>query len=187
MTRLRLPVLAGLAALAACAQPAQQRAAGPELPLQPAQSAADPARQAIISTSYVFGDTRRLRGRPADAARAAAQLEWMAATLPQDPRWIGTGPMVGPQLLEARTELRETLGISPAAPPAQVVSSLDQAARALDSGSPPGAATALAPVAPGGGEAVLARLAAMPQQPRVAAATRSAEEAMFSSGRSDPE
>lgn len=153
-------LLAGLL-LAACAG-----APAPEpVPDRPSAGVSDPAHQAVLVAAYAFGDTRRLAGRPADAARAAADVEWLAVALPQDFRWTGASPLLFGQLRAARAELRAALGIPPDAPAAAVTQRLHAAARLLDEGRRDEAAATL------GGEAALDRLASLPPLPRTAAAT----------------
>ncbi len=176
--------LAILLALAGCAaSPVTEMA--PEPPA--VAGAADPGRSAVLAASYVFADPARVAGRPAEAARAAAELEWMAASLPGDPRWIPATPALFPQLRTARASLRQTLGVAPAAPAPEVVRALLDASAALESGSRTGAAAALTPVAPGGGEAVLARLDRMPPVPGAGPATALAREELLRLGRDDPD
>lgn len=180
----KLPrVLPGLVALlAACAEPA----AVPPVPQPTVASVADPMRQAVIGAAFAFSDTTRLAGRPADAARAAAQLEWMAVALAQDQWWIGAVPTLFFQLRDAGEDLRGAIGLAPQASAVVVTRSLGEAAGALDRGDRAAAAAALAPVAPAGGEAALARLYALPALPRAAAATRFAEQEMMRIMTSDP-
>jgi hypothetical protein len=156
------------------------------VPVQDAGGLTDPGRQAVLSASYAFSDTGRLAGRPAEAARAAARLEWMAAALPGDQGWIGASPRLFPALRDARGELRAALGLAPEAPAASVSPPLAAAADALATGRRAEAARALDPVAPGGGEAVLARLGALPPLPRAASATRLAADEMIRITQDDP-
>jgi hypothetical protein len=166
----RAILLAGLL-LAACA-------GGPPpepVPDRPTIGAGDPAHQAVLVAAYAFGDTRRLAGRPADAARAAA-----AVALPQDFRWTGASPLLFGQLRDARAELRGVLGIAPDASPVAVSQRLRAAARLLDEGSRAEAAAAL------GGEAALDRLGALPRLPRTAAATGLAQSELGRLMQEDP-
>jgi hypothetical protein len=184
LRHLPLPLLAALASLAACAaQPP-----GEPLPTltQANAGAADPTRQAVLSASTAFSDPAALAGRPADAARAAAQLEYLAAVLPTDQRWIEATPTLFGQLAQARSELRGALGIAPTAPPVATVRSLSEAADGLDARNRVAAAAALAPIAPGGGNAMLARLERLPPLPLAASATRLAENEMLDIARRDP-
>jgi hypothetical protein len=183
--RLRL-VAPILLSLAACAAPAA-RGPVPEVPAADRAGTGDPERQAVLSAAYAFTDTSRLDGRPAEAARSAARLEWMAASIPGNPRWVEAAGTLGPQLAMAREELHGALGLAPAASPVAVTRAFTGAATALDAGNRAAAASALAPVAPGGGEAVLARLDHLPQLPRAAAATRLAQQEMIRPTRDNPD
>jgi len=155
--------------IAACAGPPGGL---PAVPDRPSAGAADPTHQAIFRAAYAFGDPGRLAGRPADAARAAADLEFLAVALPQDQRWIGASPLLFGELAAARTELRIALGIPAEATPAAVTQRLDTTAAALEAGRRAEAA-ALA-----GGEDRIATLAALPPLPRSAAATQAAQSAL---------
>src|SRR5688500_15483814 len=73
-------------------------------------------------------------GRPADAARAVGQLEYLATEMPSGPRWREFDPTVGPALQQARQEERAILGIAPQAPPQAVIDALYGTARALQAG-----------------------------------------------------
>lgn len=182
----RLGALSLVALLGACAA-TPPREAVPEAPLQPGAGAADPTRQAVLSAAYGFADPSRLAGRPGDAARAASQLEWLAVALPANSRWIPASPGLFPRLIDARSALRESVGIAPSAPATATVPALTAAGLAMDAGDRAAAITALAPVAPGGGEAMLGRLQSLPPQPRAAAATWLAQEEMLRMDQYDPE
>lgn len=156
------------------------------MPRQAAVGLGDPGRQAVLSTAYVFGDTRRVAGRPAEAARAAAQLEWMAVALPQEPHWRPAAPSLAPLLAGARDELRRGLRLAPGAPAIAVSPALAAAAEALAAGQVEAAARALDPVAPGGGAGVLGRLDPLPPLPRAAFATRLAQDEMIRMTQDDP-
>lgn len=171
-----------LLAAAACGTPPE-----PAPPPPVAAGTTLPSRQAVLATAYAFGDTRRLAGRPAEAARVSAQLEWMAVALPQDPWWTAAVPTLFFQLRDGRSEMRSTLGLAPDAAPGAVTQGLADAAAALDAGSRSGAVAALAPVAPAGGEAVLARLEALPPMPRAAVAASAAQQEMTRIMTADPE
>ncbi|MCS6892398.1 MAG: hypothetical protein RMK64_04905 [Rhodovarius sp.] len=154
---------------------------GPSLPVQtavlPAEAspgAGDPTRAAILSAAYVLND-RRAMSDPAVAARAAANVEYLAVTLPGNPHFTA-GALTQLQFEAAREEVRRTLGIAADAPAQLVVDSLYAAARALSVQDRAGAAAALAPRAFPDREATLARLSAMPALPLSARAAASAEE-----------
>jgi hypothetical protein len=170
-----------LAILGACAGP--PAAPLPPVPSQGGLGAADPARQAVLVTSYAFADPSRLAGRPAAAARAAAQLEWLAVALPRNQAWIPASPTLFPLLGAARAELRGALGVDLSLPAAEPVRRLQEAAAALDAGDRAAASRLLGP---GGGEAMLARLDRLPPLPAAAQATRLAEIEMERMMRDDP-
>lgn len=179
-----LPILLA-ASLAGCAvQPASPPAQPVPLPQQ--GGIGDPGRQAVLSSAAVFADTRRIAGRPAEAARAVSRLEWMAATLPTDPAWIPASPLVFQSLRQGQAATRRVLGLDQAASPAAVSRALLDAAAALDAANREAATTALAPVAPGGGAALLARLESLPQVPEAANATRAAQSEMLRMMQEDP-
>ncbi len=179
-----LPCLALFGAPSACA-PVPAQDVPPPLPRADAATLSDPGRRAVLSAAYVFADPRRVAGRPAEAARAAAELEWMAAALPGDPRWAPANPLLFPALAGARDELRGSLGLAPGTP-AAIGGALSGAADALAGGQRAQAAGLLDPVARRGGAAVLARLEALPPLPRAAQATRLAQEEMIRLNQDDP-
>jgi len=177
-----------LLGIAGCATPVPQ---GPSvrLPNDAIAGAGDPMRSALISASSAFANQNRLAGQPAAAARAIAQMEFVAAELPRDPRFTSLSPTVPPQLRAARAEWRSAVGIAPDAAPQDVVTTLFQAARALDNGVPSAAAASLpVGVFGAGGNATLARLASLPALPVTNNAAVAAADALRSrdgpSGRS---
>ena len=159
--------------LAACGGPQPPYAS---LPTDAVTGAGDPTRAAIVSTAYVFNAPASVARRPADAARAAAQVEHLATEIPYGPRWVEFCPLVGRELVAARGELRAALGIAPDAPPQAVVDALyaasrDAASRALAAGDNTAAERVLPPPAFRDGRATLARLASLPPLPRTGTAT----------------
>ncbi|MBU8541385.1 hypothetical protein [Falsiroseomonas tokyonensis] len=162
---MRLALLPLLLATA-CADPAAQHLGG----------FGDPVRGAALSAPWWLADTSRLAGNPAQAARAAVQLEVVADALRTDPRYRHEAS--GPALHatgQGVAELRQAIGISPEAPPASVIAALRDAALALDQGRPARAEAALTGADfPLGPQATLARLAALPRLPRVAEAAAAA-------------
>ena len=73
-----------------------------DLPPDAVVGAGDPTRAAIVYTAYVFNTPASLARRPADAARAAAQVEHLATEIPYGPRWFEFSPLVGRELVAAR-------------------------------------------------------------------------------------
>ncbi|WP_439598170.1 hypothetical protein [Falsiroseomonas sp.] len=147
--------------------------------------AGDPARAAVLAAAPAFADTAALAGRPAEAARQAARLEWLASSLVQRPDWRRATPLLGPALEEGRAELRSALGVAEATPPAAVAAAMLHAAATLDAGQAGQAAAALDPVSAGQGQAVVRRLAALPPLPRAARATSLAQSELMNDGRWD--
>ena len=105
--RISLAVLA-LLPVVACA-PLAPIGPSASLPADAVTGAGDPTLAAIYNTAYSFNDRGVLRD-PAAAARAAANMEYLATSLPQDPRYTFLGSETT-QLASARAELRGALGV----------------------------------------------------------------------------
>jgi len=134
---------------------------------------------AINMAQWAFADPARTQGRPVEAARAAAALEYLAVQL-DAPRWTGMNPLTQLKMKQARAELRQALGIVPEAPPQPVIHALMACADALAAGDPVAAATPLRnPFFTFGAERTLAILAAMPY-------LRAANVATMRAGAADP-
>lgn len=132
----------------------------------------DPVRGAALRAPETLGDTARWAGRPAEAAEAAAELEFLADEFATNPRYAPeANPTVPHQLEVARREIRGFLGIASEAPPALVMAGLRRAAASLRQGSQAGAEASLSgPAFTYGPAATLGRLASMPRLPRVSEA-----------------
>ncbi len=172
--------------LAACApqaaRPGPAASAG-TVPLPAMTGAGDPMRATITSAAYAFGDVSRLDGRPAEAARAVARLEWMATELPADPSWNAAAPMAAGLLRQGRDAVRDSIGIPRTAPADAVARAMLDAAGALDSGNREAGAAALASVSGGPGTAVLARLDHLPPSREATSATAMAYGELIRLGR----
>lgn len=167
-----VPALVFLLALAACGTPPPAAS----LPPDPGAGLADPGRGAILNTAYAFATPAHLARRPADAALAIAQAEYLAVDLNINQRWREFSPIVPQGFQQARPEWRAAAGIAPDAPPQAVIDALSSARNALLRGDATRAAAALpAALFAGGGGAALGRLAALPALPRTADAARNAE------------
>ncbi len=141
---------------------------------------ADPFRAALAEAGTAFADRgAALAGQPARTAQATAQLEYVAATLPVDERYARLAPGVGRDLVLAREEVRDALGIMAAAPAPTVIRAMLEAAERLRAGDRPGAAAALpAPMfRPGGAESV-ARLGEPGPLPQASVALVFAQQAV---------
>ena len=155
--------LALLLAIAGCAQDPSAEYLG---------GFGDPLRGAALHAPRNLGNTSRWAGRPAEAAVAAEQLEFLTDGLPASPRYATElNPAVVQSLTTARAEMRAYLGIAPAADPQVVVTALRRAALALRAGSRANAEAALSgPAFTAGPVVTLERLSAMPRLPRTAEA-----------------
>jgi hypothetical protein len=133
----------------------------------------DPVRGAALYAPRNLGNTARWDGQPAQAAQAAAQLEFLAVEMRTNPRYApAVSPTVVQQLDRGRDEMRQFLGIAPDAPAQAVITALRQAAAALRDGDRGRAETLLDQprVFTAGPLVTLARLNAMPRLPQVAIA-----------------
>ena len=156
---LRPVLLAGALLLAGCAV-----AVPPDVAqLRPGQLGrdGDPDTTALDLAQYAFADSSRTYGRPADAARAAAALDYLAGAFIARPSNISAETQA--DLLQSRQELRAALAVAPGAPSQAVVDRLTAAAGALSANDEAGALRQLGPpvftVPPG---QVLARLSNLP-------------------------
>jgi hypothetical protein len=168
----------------ACTQSAPDQYGSASLPPDAVIGAGDPLRSSVLSTASVFGSPGRLTA--AAAARAIAQMEFLAANLPQSPTLRFSPPTLGPQLDIARQEWRGALGIAPGAPAQAVINGLYGAGRALDAGQNDVALAMLSRVPfQRGGPATLALLSALPPLPRTAAAAATAQQTLQEPSPSD--
>ena len=107
--------------------------------------------------------------QPAAAARAIAELEWLADALPRNPIWGMSGSSVAINSLRtSRWEARRALGIPERAQGQAVINGLDAAARAIDANDQAALARALPRgVFPLGPQETVRRLSAPPQVPDI--------------------
>jgi hypothetical protein len=94
---------------------------------------------AANQASYAFAIPARIRNNPVDAARAAAAVDYLAGELSSNPRWVTLSPLTKMKMLQARADVRQTLGIRPDAPSQYVTNGLLQFAWLLAAGDGPGA------------------------------------------------
>ncbi len=138
------------------------------LPRDSVEGAGDPTRAAVARSAYAFAHQGALAGQPAAMARAIADMEFLAAALPFDPRYQQRDPLLPWQLAQGRAEWRRALGIAAGQPAQPVIDGLYVLART------PGAAAPL-PLSP----EVPARLADMPPLPETARAAAAAARAEY--------
>lgn len=165
---LALPLLAACAAL-----PPGETAS---LPRDAVIGAGDPTRTAVFTTSSVFAQAHPAAGRPAEAARAIAQMEFLAVDLPQNQSFTMASGTLAPQLRTARREWRSALDIAPEAPAQPVINALYAASRAIESGQGDAAAALPSSIFRKGGAATIAQLAALPPLPNTASASVTAQQ-----------
>jgi hypothetical protein len=104
--------------------------------------------------------------QPAEAARAIAELEWLADTLPRNPRWQTASATGLNELQQARWQARSALGIPQSAPAQGVINGLAAAAQAIEANNQAALASALpAAVFPAGPQGTVQRLSAPPSVP----------------------
>ncbi len=183
---MRIAVLILGVALAACGtiQPVVPDTA--RMPAGALGGGLDPDVAAVNLAQWAFADSGRTYGRPIEAARAAASMDYIAGQLYTSPRWANISAITKEQLLQGRQEVRGALGVAPGASSQQVVDSLVAAANALSAGDQAGAARVLgAPVFPGGGEQVLARLSNLPYLRMANVSTMRAANQLFDSSRDE--
>ncbi len=86
---------------------------------------------AINLASWAFSSSHNTRNRPIETARSVAAVDYLAGQLSSSGRWITLSPIVQMDMLQARKEVRATLGIAPDAPSQVVVTSLSRYAAAM--------------------------------------------------------
>lgn len=180
-----VPLLAALLLVAGCGALPQP---GPSAALPPdaVQGAGDPTRAAVSQSSFVLAHPAQFAGRPGDAARALANLEYLASALPDDPRHAAWGSALPGQLGAGRDEMRRSLGVAGGAPSQLVIDGFYDAARALRVGDRIAAERALsAPAFTAGGAETLRRLENLPVMPAAATAANLAAQEMSRSDRAD--
>jgi len=175
---LALPLLAACTAL-----PPGETAS---LPRDAVTGAGDPTRTAVFTTTSVFAQQRPAAGRPAEAARAIAQMEFLAVDLPQNQSFTDASGTLVPQLRTARREWRGALDIAPEAQAQPVINALYAASRALESGQGDAAAALPSSIFRKGGLATLTQLAALPHLPSTAAASVTAQQGIETGNPSQP-
>lgn len=135
---IRRPAILLALAVAACAPQ------GPP-PTLPGASDAMVGRDPIVVVGQqVVGFFRAPQAnQPAEAARAIAELEWLADTMPRNPRWQTASATGLNDLSQARWEARRALGIPQNAPAQGMINGLSAAASAIAANNQTALAAAL--------------------------------------------
>lgn len=154
------------------------------LPSQGGAGTASDADAALLEHArWALADAARIAGRPIEAARAVAAVEYMAGALSANPRWAHVSPLVRQEMILARGEVRAALGVPAQARSQEVVDGLFSAADALNRGDAAGAERALPPlVFSCGPQRTLAILSALPPLPVANRATMRAAAEAFPGG-----
>jgi hypothetical protein len=163
---IRRTILLGTLAIAACGPVTPP----PTIPISaaPGERVIDPIVRAGNNATAFF--RRPQPNQPAAAARAIADIEFLAAALPADQRWQTAGS-AQIQMIQARNQARQALGIPRTAPSQGVIDGLTRAADALDANDRAAAAQALPrAVFTTGPDDTLRRLAQPPRIPSASAA-----------------
>jgi hypothetical protein len=134
LSRRRLPASLLLLGMAACGPVDPPVTLPPGLSLQPGFVTRDPV--VVIGQDVAEFFRAPQPGQPAAAARAIAELEWLAATVPTSPRWQTANPTALTALAQARSEARRALGIPRNAPAQPLIDGLAAAGFAISDNDP---------------------------------------------------
>ncbi len=149
-------------------------------------SGLDPDVTAVQLAQWAFADSGRTYGRPIEAARAAASMDYIAGQLYTSPRWSNISALTKEQLLEGRREVRAALGVVPGTSSQAVVDHLTTAGNALAAGDQTAAIAQLgSPVFSEPGDQVLQRLTNMPYLHMANVSTMRAGNQLFDQNGSD--
>ena len=145
-------------------------------------SGGDPDVGAVNQAQWAFADSGRTYGRPIEAARAAAAMDYIAGELYTSPRWDHISALTKEQLLQGRQEVRAALGVVPGTSSQRVVDALAGAGNALAAGRQDQAVALLgAPVFAQAGTETLTRLSNMPYLRMANVSTMKAANELFDS------
>ena len=79
---------------------------------------------AANQAAWAFAAPERIANNPVDAARAAAAIDYLAGELASNPRWLMISPLTKQEMVQARFDVRQALGIVPTVPSQVVVNAL---------------------------------------------------------------
>ncbi|MGH7101903.1 MAG: hypothetical protein ACREFJ_05850 [Acetobacteraceae bacterium] len=85
---------------------------------------ADNDSMAINTAAWAWANPARTHGNLVNATRAVMAIDYLGGQLTSDPRWTWMSPLTKLDMLHARTEVREAVGIAPDAPSQAVVNAL---------------------------------------------------------------
>jgi hypothetical protein len=167
--------------IAACAY--EQRIDASQLPPGFYGTLIDNDTGAINEASWALGSPDRTRDNPVEALRAAIAVEYLAGALNSAPRWESMSPITKIQMLQARGEFRQALGIKPDVPSQVVVNAEIQALWDLEHGDTAAAQHVFsAPIFTQPPQQIMQVLNDLPTLPAARAATSDAELEQFRNG-----
>jgi hypothetical protein len=161
--RLLLAALLAASALEACA---------PKPPDFNYTGSYEPIYYAMTTAQQNLSSLAQYRGKPAQAARALAQYEFIIQELSDEVVTVSFPPASQPLIAQGHQEILDVLGIAPFTPPRSISIGLRRFANATQNGNPAGAQAALAqPFFTRGPQATAATLGNLPPMPAVESAS----------------
>ena len=138
---------------------------------------------AINESSWALGSPARTRDDPIEALQAVIAVEYLGGELNSSPRWFEMSPLTKMQMLQARQDMRQVLGIAPGAPSQLVENVLITTLVALQRHDMATAMKALsAPIFSHPPQQTMQVLSNLPYVPAARAATASAEQELMRPG-----
>ncbi|MGH7067006.1 MAG: hypothetical protein ACREFO_19315 [Acetobacteraceae bacterium] len=175
----RVALVLGVAlALAGCAVTPMPSTA--YLPVGAFGGNSDNDSMAINTAAWAWADPARTHRNLINATRAVMAIEYLGGQLTSDPRWTWMSPRTKLNMLGARTEVREAVGISPNAPSQAVANAL--LAFSISPTEATAARVMTPPVFVLPPQQVVARLDNLPYIPLAAQATSMASAQQFPGG-----
>ena len=142
----------------------------------------DQTNAATNTAMAAFAYPGPTQGQPAQTALAVASLDAMAGQFSTQARWATMSPIAKREMLDARNEVRDILGVPENVPSQSLIDHLVAASHSLDKGNQTAALAALSgPDFTKTPEQTLAILANFPNVPIANYATLDASQSFFSS------
>lgn len=173
-------LLVGALTLAGCAPTPMPSTA--YLPPGAFFSNADNDLMAINTAAWAWANPARTHGHLVNATLAVMAVEYLGGQLTSNPYWAWMSPLTKLNMLQARSEVRATIGIAADAPSQDVVNALMQFSRSPTEAI--AAHTFMPPVFTAPPQEIVARLDNLPYLPLVARASYMASAQQFPGGNS---
>ncbi|MGH7121506.1 MAG: hypothetical protein ACREFP_21365 [Acetobacteraceae bacterium] len=171
-------ILIGALALAGCAVTPMPSTA--YLPPGAFFSNADNSLMAINTAAWAWANPARTHGNLINATLAVMAVEYLGGDLTSNPRWSWMSPMTKLKMLNARTQVRQVVGIAADAPSQAVVDDLLQFSRSPNEAT--AARVMVPPVFTLPPKEIVAKLDNLPYLPLVAQASAMASVQQFPGG-----